>query len=107
MYFNCSVLILSFTITLTRIRRFKEVFSSRYGKCRIFKILSVSRESKKWVANPENRVCDVPGSWFCRGQYPPALTKILAEKKDFIQLEDFNKKDADAEYQQQYFEDLK
>ena len=83
------------------------MFRSQYHKVRIYKILSVSRESKKWVANPENRLCDVPGSWFCPGQYPPALQKILAEKKDFAQLEDFNKKEGDEDYQKQYFENLK
>ena len=51
--------------------RFKEQFSSRFGKCRVFKILSVSKESKEWVADPKNRLCDAPGSWFCPGQYPP------------------------------------
>lgn len=89
--------------------RFKEVFSSKYGKVRIYKILSVSKESKAWVEDPSNRLCDAPGSWFCRGQYPPALTKILKEKKDFKQLEDFNRKaddEEDSAYQQQYMENL-
>lgn len=86
--------------------RFKEVYRSPYGKVRIYKILSVSRESKNYVANPKNRVCDAPGSWYCRGQYPPALKKILDEKKDFEQLEDFNRKKDDNEYQKQYFENL-
>jgi len=85
--------------------RWKEVFRSKYGKVRIYKILSVSKESKAWVE--ENRVCDAPGSWFCPGQYPPALEKILAEKKDFAQLEDFNSDTSDEEYQKQYFENLK
>jgi len=66
--------------------------------------LSVSEASKKWVSN--NRVCDAPGSWYCRGQYPPALEKVLSEKQDFAQLEDFNKKTDDTEYQKQYFENL-
>lgn len=57
---------------------------------RIFKVMSVSEESKKWVANPENRQCDAPGSWYCTGQYPPALDKVLKHKRDFKQLEDFN-----------------
>ena len=86
--------------------RFQEKYSSKYGKCRIFKVLSVSKESKEWVANPENRLCDVEGSWFCPGQYPPALQKVLAEKKDFSQLENFNTKEKDAEYQEQYFKNL-
>ncbi|OEU16208.1 putative oligosaccharyl transferase [Fragilariopsis cylindrus CCMP1102] len=84
--------------------RWKEVFRSKYGKVRIYKILSVSKESKEWVEN--NRVCDAPGSWYCPGQYPPALEKILAERKDFAQLEDFNTKSEDSEYQKQYFENL-
>jgi len=85
--------------------RFKEVYKSKYGKARIYKILSVSKESKEWV--PNNLVCDAPGSWFCKGQYPPGLQKVLAEKKDFKQLEDFNSKsDADDAYQKQYFEHL-
>lgn len=68
-------------------------------------ILSVAKDSKEWVEN--NRICDAPGSWYCRGQYPPALTKILAEKKNFKQLEDFNVKGGDdSEYQKEYFENL-
>mmetsp|Transcript_12253 Transcript_12253/g.33980 ORF Transcript_12253/g.33980 Transcript_12253/m.33980 type:complete len:1039 (+) Transcript_12253:220-3336(+) len=89
--------------------RFREVYRSKYGKVRIYKVMSVSAESKAWVADPANRLCDAPGSWFCPGQYPPALEKILQEKKDFRQLEDFNanrNKEDDEEYQRQYFENL-
>jgi dolichyl-diphosphooligosaccharide--protein glycosyltransferase len=86
--------------------RFKHKFSSKYGKCRIFKVLSVSKESKEWVADPKNRDCDAPGSWYCRGQYPPGMAKILSEKRDFSQLEDFNKDEDDSEYQKKYFENL-
>ncbi len=85
---------------------FKEVYSTKYRKVRIYKIFGVDKESKAWVADPDNRVCDVKGGWYCRGQYPPALDKILKVKKDFVQLEDFNKKDHDAEYQQKYFESM-
>lgn len=87
--------------------RFRHKFTSKYHKCRVFKVQSVSKESKEWAADPKNRVCDAPGSWFCRGQYPPGMEKILAEKRDFSQLEDFNKDEDDAEYQQKYFENLK
>ena len=52
---------------------FKEVWSSRYGKMRIFKVLRVSKKSKEWLADPANRLCDAPGSWYCPGQYPPGL----------------------------------
>jgi len=84
--------------------KFKEVFRSKYGKVRIYKILGVSKESKEWVQN--NRVCDVPGSWYCPGQYPPALQSVLSKRKDFAQLEDFNTKKSDDDYQKAYFENL-
>ena len=87
--------------------KFRDVYMSKYGKVRIFKILGVDQESKAWVEDPANRLCDVPGSWFCPGQYPPGLSAILAKKKDFSQLEDFNKKNADDEYTKKYFEDLR
>jgi dolichyl-diphosphooligosaccharide--protein glycosyltransferase len=86
--------------------RFTHAFISQYGKCRVFKIQSVSQESKEFAANPANRKCDAPGSWFCPGQYPPALTKILAQKRDFTQLENFKNKEDDSEYQKKYFENL-
>jgi len=84
--------------------KFQEVFRSKYGKVRIYKILGISKESKEWVAN--NRVCDVPGSWYCPGQYPPALNSVLSKRKDFAQLEDFNVENKDDEYQKAYFENL-
>merc|ERR1711972_313504 len=73
-------------------RLFQEVHSTKYGMIRIFKVMNVSEESKLWVADPANRVCDAPGSWYCVGQYPPALSKLIAKRKNFAQLEDFNKK---------------
>ena len=82
--------------------RFKEVYTTKYGKVRIYKILSVSKESKEWVEN--NRICDVEGSWHCRGQYPPGLQKVLNTSQDFGQLEDFNKQNVDEDYQKEYFE---
>ncbi len=86
--------------------KFEEVYRSKYGKVRIYKLLNIDEESKLWTADPRNRVCDAPGSWFCRGQYPPALTKVLLKKQDFSQLEDFNRKQKDLEYQEQYFKNL-
>jgi len=86
--------------------KWKEVFRSKYGRVRIYKILGVDEESKVWVKDSANRVCDVPGSWFCPGQYPPGLSDILSRKTDFAQLEDFNRDGADEEYQKQYFENL-
>ena len=86
--------------------QFEEVYRSKYGKVRIFKIVNVSEESKQWVADPSNALCDAPGSWFCPRQYPPALSSIIGRKKDFAQLEDFNRGQADEEYQRQYFDAL-
>jgi dolichyl-diphosphooligosaccharide--protein glycosyltransferase len=85
---------------------FQEVFTSKYKKVRIFKVIGVSEKSKQWVADPANRDCDAPGSWYCRGQYPPALHKLIAKRNDFAQLEDFNTKSANSEtaraYQEEY-----
>eukprot|EP00948_MAST-09A_sp_MAST-9A-sp1_P001614 g1614.t1 len=80
--------------------RFEHVYTSKYGKVRIFKIKHVSQKSKKWLADPANRKCDAPGSWYCPGDYPPALRKLIARRK----LEDFNKKrtEDDKAYEEEY-----
>ncbi len=52
---------------------FQEAYTSKHGLVRIFKILNISEESKAWLADPANRICDAPGSWYCVGQYPPAV----------------------------------
>lgn len=82
--------------------RFREVFRSQYGKVRIYQVLKVSKESKAWVANPANRICDAPGSWYCVGQYPPALDKLISRRQNFAQLEDFNRGGGSKEYQKEY-----
>eukprot|EP00933_Yihiella_yeosuensis_P082631 TRINITY_DN9657_c0_g1_i1.p1 TRINITY_DN9657_c0_g1~~TRINITY_DN9657_c0_g1_i1.p1 ORF type:complete len:864 (-),score=125.24 TRINITY_DN9657_c0_g1_i1:240-2831(-) len=71
---------------------FQEVHTTRFGLMRVYKVLNISQESKDWVADPKNRICDAPGSWYCVGQYPPALSELIAKRKNFAQLEDFNKK---------------
>jgi len=71
---------------------FEEVHTTQYGYMRIYKVVNVSQASKKWGANPENRKCDAPGSWYCVGDYPPALTPLIEKRISFAQLEDFNKK---------------
>jgi dolichyl-diphosphooligosaccharide--protein glycosyltransferase len=81
---------------------FKEVYRSKYGKVRIYQVLKVSKESKNWVADPSNRICDAPGSWYCVGQYPPALSKLIARRKNFAQLEDFNSNNKNSEYTREY-----
>jgi dolichyl-diphosphooligosaccharide--protein glycosyltransferase len=50
---------------------FTEAYKSKYGLVRIWKIQNVSLETKAWLADPANRQCDRPGSWYCPGQYPP------------------------------------
>jgi len=50
---------------------FKEVHRSKHGLVRIYEVQGVSVESKQWGADPANRLCDAPGSWYCPGQYPP------------------------------------
>jgi len=84
--------------------RFREVFISTYSKVRIYKVMSVSEKSKEWAANRDNWLCDGPDSWYCPGQYPPALDKVMSKKKDFKQLEDFNVEDDEhaQKYQEEY-----
>ena len=86
--------------------KFEEVFRSHHGRCRVFKIKGVSQESKAWVADPANRVCDQEGSWVCRGQYPPALAPVLAKQRNFAQLEAFNRDPEANKYTQAYLKDL-
>ena len=83
---------------------FQHVHTTKYGKVRIYKIRKVSLKSKQWIADPANRICDAPGSWFCSGQYPPALSSFIASRHNFKQLEDFNvKRDATAnKYHEEY-----
>ena len=85
-------------------QRFREVFTSKYNKVRIYKVLKVSKKSKEWVANPANRDCDAPGSWYCTGNYPPALHELINQRKNFKQLEDFNvdEDEDDKEHYEEY-----
>jgi len=70
---------------------FEEVHTTKHGLMRVFKVLNISQESKDWVDDPKNRICDAPGSWYCVGQYPPALQPLISKRRNFAQLEDFNK----------------
>merc|ERR1719215_1782485 len=80
---------------------FKEVYTSQFNLVRIFQVLNISESSREFARRPENRLCDAPGSWFCRGQYPPALNELFTKRKAFKQLEDFNTEASseDAAYQ--------
>jgi len=79
-------------------RYFKHVHTTKHGLLRIYEVQNVSQESKDWVADPNNRICDAPGSWYCVGQYPPALHKLIAKRRNFAQIEDFNKKGEKSAY---------
>jgi len=83
---------------------FKKVFGSSHDLVRIYKVINVSQESKNWVADPANRQCDHEGSWYCVGNYPPAepLQALLKKRRDFKQLEDFNKAEKNTEYHEEY-----
>jgi dolichyl-diphosphooligosaccharide--protein glycosyltransferase len=85
-------------------RMFKEVHTTPYRTIRIFQVLNVSQESKDWVADPANRICDAPGSWYCVGQYPPPLKSLISKRKNFAQLEDFNKKGQEKSAYTKYLE---
>ena len=87
---------------------FREVYTSKYGKVRIYQVMQVSQKSKEWSANATNRICDAPGSWYCDGQYPPALKPVLKKMRSFSQLEDFNvQKDEKAKkYYEEYMKSI-
>jgi len=74
---------------------FQEVHKTKYGFMRVFRVMNVSQKSRKWLADPSNRVCDAPGSWYCVGQYPPALRPLIEKRRNFAQLEDFNRKEGE------------
>ena len=86
--------------------RFTLAFKSQFGLVQIYKIENVSEKSKKWIADPSNRICDAPGSWYCEGQYPPALRKLIKKRKNFAQLEDFNTGGGNLEYTKKYMEHM-
>jgi len=83
---------------------FSHVHTTKYGKMRIYKIRKVSLKSKEWIADPANKLCDAPGSWYCNGQYPPALRSFIAKRRDFKQREDFNVKEDEhsKKYNEEY-----
>jgi dolichyl-diphosphooligosaccharide--protein glycosyltransferase len=73
-------------------RLFQLVHETERGMMRVYKVQNISQESKDWVADPQNRECDAPGSWYCVGKYPPALEPLITKRRNFAQLEDFNSK---------------
>jgi len=87
---------------------FQHRFKSKFGKVRIYEVMNIDEESKAWNADPANRVCDAPGSWYCEGQYPPKFRDFLKDRKDFKQLEDFNSADTEEskKYQEEYMKSI-
>eukprot|EP00811_Abedinium_folium_P035480 NODE_826_length_2744_cov_12.836072.p1 GENE.NODE_826_length_2744_cov_12.836072~~NODE_826_length_2744_cov_12.836072.p1 ORF type:complete len:824 (-),score=270.32 NODE_826_length_2744_cov_12.836072:271-2373(-) len=81
--------------TKANAKYFKEVHTTKHGLMRVYEVMNVSQESKEWIKN--NRLCD-GGGWYCPGQYPPALDKLIAKRYSFSQLEDFNKQGAKSAY---------
>eukprot|EP00927_Polykrikos_kofoidii_P015155 TRINITY_DN16721_c0_g1_i1.p1 TRINITY_DN16721_c0_g1~~TRINITY_DN16721_c0_g1_i1.p1 ORF type:complete len:904 (-),score=115.71 TRINITY_DN16721_c0_g1_i1:90-2756(-) len=77
---------------------FKEVHTTKYGLMRVYKVMNISQTSKDWIADPANRICDAPGSWYCVGQYPPAIKDLISKRRNFAQVEDFNKQGAKSAY---------
>merc|ERR1719399_1351005 len=51
---------------------YEEAYTTRNNMVRIFKVLKVSKKSKKWIAEHHT--------------YPPAIQKIVAKKNDFKQF---------------------
>jgi dolichyl-diphosphooligosaccharide--protein glycosyltransferase len=84
--------------------RFEEVYTSRYRKVRIYKVVNVSEKSKRWAADPANRLCDAPGSWYCPGQYPPALAKFTGIIKPAYTMPAFHRKQQEEREKQEQLE---
>eukprot|EP00045_Choanoeca_perplexa_P015144 m.184181 g.184181 ORF g.184181 m.184181 type:complete len:232 (+) comp16902_c0_seq1:3372-4067(+) len=67
-----------FIPSIPPLKHFEEVHTSKHNMVRIYKVKDVSEASRKYCAEHH--------------AYPPALKKILDQKQDFEQLEDFNRK---------------
>ena len=69
---------------------FEHAYSSKYGLVRIYKVLNTSLTSRAWAANPANRLCDRPGSWYCPGQYPPDLPLAIPKSHRHVDYDNPN-----------------
>ncbi|CAK8995504.1 unnamed protein product [Durusdinium trenchii] len=54
---------------------FKHVHTTKHGLMRIYEVQNVSQESKDWIADPKNRICDAPGSWYCSFVVPTDIDR--------------------------------
>jgi dolichyl-diphosphooligosaccharide--protein glycosyltransferase len=85
--------------------KFEEVYRSKYGKVKIFKVLYIDERSKSWTSDPRNRKCDSFGSWLCKGQYPPAIEMVINQKQGFKSLKGPRDKEIlNLGYQNQYID---
>jgi dolichyl-diphosphooligosaccharide--protein glycosyltransferase len=68
---------------------YQEVYTSTNRMVRVYKVMRVSKDSKRYCA--ENRGYQ---SWYSGKPlleaYPPGLKNVLSKREDFEQLEDFN-----------------
>jgi dolichyl-diphosphooligosaccharide--protein glycosyltransferase len=74
---------------------------------RVYRVMNVSAKSQRWLADPVNRVCDAPGSWYCVGQYPPALKPLIEKRRNSAQLEDFNRKGGEKSAYTKHIESIR
>lgn len=56
--------------------------------CLLVQVLNVDQESRAWLADTSNYMCDRPGSWYCPGQYPPKLPERIGKGHKSV---DYNK----------------
>jgi len=69
---------------------YEEAYTSKNRMVRIYKVLRVSKKSRKYGKEGHGYRSWLAGRPLLSA-YPPALQKILDEKEDFKQLEDFNR----------------
>ena len=70
---------------------FREVKMTKYNKVRIFQVLKVAKKSKAWAADPANRKCDAPGSWYCEGASArprPSRPPLIESRQALISYQD-------------------
>jgi hypothetical protein len=87
-------------------KTFKEAFTSSHRMVRIYKVLGISKDSKKYCAENRGYIAWKAGKPGFEA-YPPGLRDVLAGKKDFEQLEDFNAKKSRAKKDAEEAERLK
>eukprot|EP00798_Chlamydomonas_sp_ICE-L_P028750 gene28750-31931_t len=70
---------LLYKMTSTGVKPGVSLDSTLWELVRIYKVKSISEKSRAWLADPANKLCDRPGSWYCPGQYPPAIWSALPD----------------------------